>query len=124
MNHYDTHRVPTSRPERSEVFCECQIKWIKNPRNIKNYKISQFSPNNVRFPTGHNFQNILILKHDFKYCLCTMEGFSLIFDLSLPHKCVIVISKIQVRFGTPCNNIHTTSRFLMSFLIPLFPRMN
>ena len=33
-------------------------------------------------PAGHNFQNILILKHDFKYCFCPIEGFSLIFCLS------------------------------------------
>ena len=54
----------------------------KTPKTQKSNKSSQLSTNNVRFSTGHNFQKILILKHDFKYCLCPIEGFSLIFYLS------------------------------------------
>ena len=55
----------------------------KTSKTQRIHKNGQFLPNNVIFPTGHSFHNILILKQDFKYCLCPIEGFSLIFYLSL-----------------------------------------
>ena len=51
----------------------------KIPKIMKNHEISQFLPNNLRSPSGCNFLKILILKHDFNYSYCPIEGFSLIF---------------------------------------------
>ena len=44
-------------------------------------KIPKIMKNNLRSPSGGNFLKILILKHDFNYSYCPIEGFILIFYL-------------------------------------------
>ena len=80
-----------------------KVTRTKLENNLKNHKIDLFAPNKFSSPTGRNFQNILILKHDFKYCRCPIEGFSLIFFPLLTHKSEVVISKISVCLGSPCS---------------------
>ena len=72
------------------VFYSLFLTWPDPPFSVPEYCII------VIFG---DMQYILIKKNDFKYCLCPIKGFSLIFYLTLP---INVPSKIQVRFGTPC----------------------
>ena len=55
---------------------------VKGLKTCVNFLLDSDNVKKSEPPTGHNFQNILILKHDFKYCLCPIEGFSLFFGLS------------------------------------------
>ena len=58
------------------------LESVKGLKTCVNFLLDSDNVKKSEPPTGHNFQNILILKHDFKYCLCPIEGFSLFFGLS------------------------------------------
>ena len=68
---------------------------------MKNHEISQFLPNNLRSPSGCNFLKILILKHDFNYSYCPIEGFILIFYLCQTIKVYKSYQKVRFNLGDP-----------------------
>ena len=73
----------------------------KIPKIMKNHEISQFLPNNLRSPSGCNFLKILILKHDFNYSYCPIEGFILIFYLCQTIKVYKSYQKVRFNLGDP-----------------------
>ena len=81
----------------------------KIPKIMKNHEISQFLPNNLRSPSGGNFLKILILKHDFNYSYCPIEGFILIFYLCQTIKVYKSYQKVRFNLGDPVHRLDLPS---------------